>query len=197
MVPRNTASTSPLTDLNAAFGLSASRRAASKAEAPFMNRANARAACAVSHGPPSTRPIRMTIRPGKAGAPIEFAEVRCRPTMNRTMPASSGTIRHAVGGDGVTRLLTPSGEIRTRRSDSSEEMAEAAGTPTSTARYPAAVGVTSSAKYRALVMAVSASTGCSRVNIPMPRIAPSSAPTTTEEMRFICLDVAPTSLSEA
>src|SRR6266702_204302 len=99
-VPRNTASTSPLTDLNAAFGLSASRRAASKADAPCMNRANARAACAVSQGPPTTRPIRMTIRPGKAGALIEFADVSRRPTMNRTMPASSGTTRHAVGGDG-------------------------------------------------------------------------------------------------
>ena len=33
-VPRNTASTSPLTDRNAAFGLSASRRAASSGDAP-------------------------------------------------------------------------------------------------------------------------------------------------------------------
>ena len=54
--------------------------------------------------------------------------------MNSTTPASSGTIRQAVGGGGVTRRLTPSGEIRTRRSDSSEEIADAAGTPISTIR---------------------------------------------------------------
>src|SRR6266702_4529973 len=43
-VPRNTASTSPLTDRKAAFGLSASRRAASSEDVPFMNLPSRRAA---------------------------------------------------------------------------------------------------------------------------------------------------------
>ena len=34
------------------------------------------------------------------------------------MPASSGISRQARGGRGVTRRVTPSGEIRTRRSAS-------------------------------------------------------------------------------
>jgi hypothetical protein len=48
--------------------------------------------------------------------------------------ASSGTMRHAVGGERRTRRLTPSGEIRTRCSDSSEKTADATGTATSTMR---------------------------------------------------------------
>src|SRR6266567_9085160 len=79
-VPRNTASTSPLTDLKAAFGLSASRRAASSEDVPFISLPSRRAACAVSQGPPATRPIRMMRRPGNAGAPIDFGVVSDNPT---------------------------------------------------------------------------------------------------------------------
>jgi hypothetical protein len=50
------------------------------------------------------------------------------------MPTISGMIRQVRGGGGETFRLTPSGEIRTRRSDSSVTMAAAAGTATSTAR---------------------------------------------------------------
>ncbi len=64
IVPRNTASTSPLTDLKAPFGLSASRRAASSGDGPCATRANSHATAAVSHGPAITRPIMMMSRPG-------------------------------------------------------------------------------------------------------------------------------------
>ena len=63
MVPRKTARTSPLTERKAAFGLSPSRRAASSGDAPPDLRSS-RAAWAVSHGPATTRPIRMMSRPG-------------------------------------------------------------------------------------------------------------------------------------
>src|SRR5215470_7936188 len=134
IVPRNTASTSPLTDLKAALGLSASLRAASSDDVPDISLPNNRAACAVSQGPAITRPIRITSRPGRAGLPIDCLLVCASPTPNRAMPASSGTIRHALGGGGVTRRLTPSGEILTLRSESSDAIADAAGTAMSTAR---------------------------------------------------------------
>jgi len=59
--------------------------------------------------------------------------------------------------------------------------------------------VTSSAKYRALVMAESASTGCSAANRPMPSSVPMSPLMTasTEEMVPICRFVAPTSRNAA
>ena len=45
-------------------------------------------------------------------------------------------------GGGVTRRATPSGEMRTRRRVSRAAMAEATGTPSRTAAYPAVAGVT-------------------------------------------------------
>jgi hypothetical protein len=71
-VPRNTASTRPLTDRNAAFGLSASRPAAKIGDAPRLSRGSSRAARAVIHGPPTTRPTMMISRPGKAAVPIDL-----------------------------------------------------------------------------------------------------------------------------
>ena len=57
--------------------------------------------------------------------------VMARPPTNRPIPMSSGTTRQMLGGGGVTLRATPSGEIRTRRSDSSAAMADTTGTPTS------------------------------------------------------------------
>src|SRR4029453_8870489 len=133
-VPRKTARTRPLTVLNAAFGLSASRRAARSADAPVMDRASSRAAWVVSHGPPTTRPTRMRIRPGNAGAPMDLGVVMARPTLNRAIPSRRGASRQALGAGGVVLRVTPSGEIVTRRSDNSAAIADATGTATSTAR---------------------------------------------------------------
>src|SRR5262249_21386240 len=64
IVPRKTASTSPLTARKAPFGLSASRRVASSAEDPLVTRPKSRAACATSQGPATTRPIIVRSSPG-------------------------------------------------------------------------------------------------------------------------------------
>ncbi len=64
IVAKKTASTSPVTDRKAAFGLSASRRVASSADGPRVARPNSRAAAAVRYGPASTRPTIVTSRPG-------------------------------------------------------------------------------------------------------------------------------------
>jgi hypothetical protein len=198
-VPRKTARTSPLTERNAAFGLSASRRAAKIGAAPPPSFGSSLAACAVSHGPPITSPIMMTSSPGRAGAPIDWGVVSRIPATKSAMPASSGTIRQVLGGGGVTRLLTPSGVIRTRRNAIREAMAAAAGTATSTPRYPHSVGVTSLRKYTALVTADLASGGWMSSKMPIPTRAPSSAPTTdsTDAMTLMSRAVAPTSRSDA
>ena len=67
--PRNTARTSPLTARNAAFGVSASRRAASSAGAAPVRRASKRAATEVSHGPATTSPISVSSSPGYTPKP--------------------------------------------------------------------------------------------------------------------------------
>ena len=64
IVPRKTASTSPVTDRKAPPGLSASRLLASSPEEPRAVRPNSAAACAVIHGPAMTRPIIVTRMPG-------------------------------------------------------------------------------------------------------------------------------------
>ena len=48
-------------------------------------------------------------------------------------PITSAISRQTVGGLGVARRVTPSGEICTRRSETSAAMAAATGTPTSIA----------------------------------------------------------------
>src|ERR1039457_3048578 len=92
--------------------------------------------------------------------------VASAPAMNSAAPATSGASRHGDGGGGVARLVTPSGEIRTRRSASSDAAAEASGTVTSSARYPQTVGVTVSAKYRVPVSVAAASAGRIARNTP-------------------------------
>ena len=125
--------------------------------------------------------------------------VASSPTRNSATPAASVVSRHADGGGGDARRLTPSGEIRTRRSAASEARAEAAGTATSMARYPQAVGVTVAAKYLVPVSDAAASAGRMARNRPMPRTAPASALTTasTEAMTLTSRGVAPTSRSAA
>src|SRR5258707_14453457 len=71
-----------------------------------------------------------------------FAVVARSPATNSTRPMPSVSSRQADGGGAEVRRLTPSGEIRTRRSASSAAAADVAGTATSMARYPQAVGVT-------------------------------------------------------
>ena len=121
-MPRNTASTRPRTARNAVLGSSASRRVASSGDAPFSTRAHSRASAAVSHGPAITRPIIVTSKPGYIATPMPLPLVASAPAMNSAMPAASGASRQADDGGGVARLVTPSGEIRTRRSASSEAM---------------------------------------------------------------------------
>ena len=73
----------------------------------------------------------MTSRPGKVGAPMVFVVVMCTPKRNSAMPATSGASRQAEGAGGVARRVTPSGEMRTRRSETSAATAAATGTTTS------------------------------------------------------------------
>ena len=106
------------------------------------------------------------------------------------MPASSGTIRHIVGAGDFTRRLTPNGEIRTRWSDINAGDSRRRWHADQDHDIAGRVGVTWSAKYRALVIAVPARAGCSSLKIPMPSRAPSRALTTasTEEMTLTWSD---------
>ncbi len=79
IVPRKTASTSPVTDRKAAFGLSASRRLASSGAAPRDIEPNSRAVAQVNHGPAITSPTIVRSSPGKTGAPMLWCEVTDRP----------------------------------------------------------------------------------------------------------------------
>ena len=65
---------------------------------------------------------------------MDFELDSTMPTANEASPVSSGTSRQTLGAAGVTLRTTPSGEIRTRRSDSTAAIAAVAGTPASTAR---------------------------------------------------------------
>src|ERR1039457_987627 len=123
--------------------------------------------------------------------------VASAPAMNSAAPATSGASRHGDGGGGVARLVTPSGEIRTRRSARSDAAAEASGTATSSARYPQTVGVTVSAKYRVPVSVAAASAGRIARNTPMPTAVPRNALTTesTAAITLMSPGVAPTSRS--
>ena len=82
--------------------------------------------------------------------------VAAAPAMNRATPAASGASRQAERDGGVARLVTPSGETRTRRSASSDAAVDASGTATRSATYPDAVGVTVAAKYRVPVSVAAA-----------------------------------------
>ena len=114
-------------------------------------------------------------------------------------PSASGASRQNVGGFGVVRLLTPSGEICTRRSDSSAATAAATGTPTSIARYPQAVGVSWDSKYRVPISAAPASAGRTSRKMTTPRTAPQNALTTdsTDAITRMSAGVPPTRRSAA
>ena len=68
--------------------------------------------------------------------PMPLLLVASAPAMNSAIPVASGASRQADGRGGVARRVTPSGEIRTRRSASSDAIAAASGTATSKPRYP-------------------------------------------------------------
>ena len=65
---------------------------------------------------------------------MDFVVVASSPAANSARPTPSVSSRQADGGGGEARRLTPSGEIRTRRSASCDAAADAAGTATSRAR---------------------------------------------------------------
>jgi hypothetical protein len=64
IVPRKTASTSPVTERKAAFGLSASRRLARSGAAPAETDPTSRAVAHVNHGPAITSPTIVRSSPG-------------------------------------------------------------------------------------------------------------------------------------
>ena len=125
--------------------------------------------------------------------------VASSPATNSATPAPSVASRHADGGGGAARRLTPSGEIRTRRSAASAASADAAGTATSMARYTQAARLTVVAKYLVPVSSAPASAGRIARNRPIPAIAPKNVLTTesTEAMTLMSRGVAPTSRNAA
>jgi hypothetical protein len=129
-VKMNSARTTPLTARNAARGSSASRRAAIRVPGRLARRAMTRAAAIVSHGPARIRPIMISAKPGTytSTLPPGLAGLPCTtPNPSSARPASSGSTRQARSEPGVTRRLTPSGEMFTRRSASRAARADAAG----------------------------------------------------------------------
>ncbi len=141
MTPRvavitSSASTSPLTARNPAVGLSASRRTAIRVAGRWVRRASRVAPHIVSHGPDSTRPSVISRNEDRYPLICPGTDSGCqiRNAASSTSPATSGTTRHARGGAGVTRRVTPSGEICTRRSAIRAATAAASGTPTATPR---------------------------------------------------------------
>jgi len=78
----------------------------------------ARAPTMVSHGPAMTSPAIVTSIPGRKTATWPVPVCGGRWSMNQASsprPAASGISRYQRGGRGVTRRVTPSGEIWTRR----------------------------------------------------------------------------------
>ncbi len=114
-------------------------------------------------------------------------------------PITSGASRQNVGGFGVARRLTPSGETCTRRSDIRAATAAATGTPTSIARYPQTVGVSWDPKYGVPVSAAPASKGRTSRKMTIPATAPQNALTTdsTDATTRMSAGVPPTSRSAA
>ena len=96
-----------------------------------------RAMAMVSHGPARTRPMMMSAKPGTTArsCPVGLPGLPCTvKNPSSAKPSSSGSICQARGGGGVARRVTPSGEIRTRRSASRAATAAATGTPIATMR---------------------------------------------------------------
>ena len=111
------------------------RRAAISVPGRLVHRAMSRAAAMVSHGPAMNSPMMINaklvtnawISPRiEAGCPCASQ----KPSSAR--PRSSGTTRQAPGALGVTRRVTPSGEMFTRRSASRAATAAATDTPAAT-----------------------------------------------------------------
>ncbi len=130
------ASMMPLIARKPAFGLSARRRAAMSVAGRLAYRAMTRAPTIVNHGPAKTRPAMMSSRPGRNTA-VWPSDVWGRKPMAKNSTATPSTIgisRYARGARGVTRRVTPSGEIRTRRSETWAATAAPAGTPSATSR---------------------------------------------------------------
>ena len=196
-VKMNSARTRPLTARNAARGSSASRRAAISAPGRLARRARTRAPAIVSHGPAMTRPIMISAKPGTNArtCPELLAGLPCTTKNPRSArPASSGSTRQARGGAGVTRRVTPSGEMFTRRSASRAATAAATGTPTATTRMSGRLSDSSAGKNGWPVNGMAASGIRSTKNRPKPMATPTTAATvdSTAAISEICLGVAPT-----
>ena len=110
-------------------------------------------------------------------------------------PASSGSTRQARGAFGVTRRVTPSGDIRTRCSASRDTMAAASGTPSATSSTSGRLSDRSPGKKGAPVNGIDASGTRSRKNRPKPAAIPATAATvdSTAAMSETCRGVAPAS----
>ena len=110
------------------------------------------------------------------------------------MPASSGMTRQARGGAGVTRRLTPSGEIRTRRSAIRAVSAAARGMPMTTDSTSSRLSDRSPVKNGAPVNGMRASGARSSQKMPKPATTPAVVATLDSmlAMAEICRGVAPT-----
>ena len=109
--------------------------------------------------------------------------------------ASSGSTRQARGAFGVTRRVTPSGDIRTRRNASRDTMAAASGTPSATSSTSGRLSARSPGKKGVPVNGIDASGTRSRKNRPKPAAIPATAATvdSTAAMSETCCGVAPAS----
>jgi len=109
-------------------------------------------------------------------------------------PASSGSTRQARGGSGVTRRVTPSGEMFTRRSASRATRAAATGTPIATTRMSGRLSDSSAGKNVSPVNGTAESGTRSTKNRPKPAATPAVAATvdSTAAITEICRGRAPT-----
>ncbi len=110
-------------------------------------------------------------------------------------PASSGSSRHTLGRFGVTRRVTPSGEMLTRRRAIRAATAAATGTPKATASDVCRAERQVAGEERRAGERDLRAPGRSRKNSPNPAATPITAATldSTAEMIAICRGVAPTS----
>ena len=140
----------------------------------------------------------ISAKPGTntSTCPAGLAGLPCTTKIPRSArPASSGSTRQARGGAGVTRRVTPSGEIFTRRSASRATTTAAAGTPAATARMSGRLSDSSAGKNDWPVNGMAASGTRSTKNRPKPMATPATAATADSiaAISETCLGVAPTS----
>ena len=109
-------------------------------------------------------------------------------------PSTSGISRYARGARGVTRRVTPSGEIRTRRSETCAATAAPAGTPSATSRTSSTPSDMSLGKNGMPVNGMLASEPRNAKNRPKPTAVPATAAAvdSTAAITEICRGVAPT-----